>query len=167
MTVMCLMRIRFGWEMSSRGCFATSTPLLHHAIHPLQSLTQGGCSQVPDGVILEPTRRVMTLGEVIVADNQGFQSGTLFAMKLQEMGGTVLQAIQKEAIMKMMQDATMGGRRITAVFVLDGMVSAQVRGRLETQREREWLAHTVGWHCLKTSRSEVDLVSALTWLVAN
>jgi hypothetical protein len=61
----------------------------------------------------------------------------------------------------------MGGRRITAVFVLDGMVSAQVRGRLETQREREWLAHTVGWHCLKTSRSEVDLVSALTWLVAN
>jgi len=81
--------------------------------------------QVPEGVILEPMRKGMVVGEVIVADHQGFAAGTLFAMKLQEMGGTVLQAISKEAIMKTLQDATMMGRKITAVFVLDGMVSAQ------------------------------------------
>jgi len=89
---------------------------------PLSPLMQ---DKVPEGVILEPLRKGMVVGEVIVADHQGFAAGTLFAMKLQEMGGTVLQAISKEAIMKTLQDATMMGRKITAVFVLDGMVSAQ------------------------------------------
>jgi hypothetical protein len=80
---------------------------------------------VPDGVILEPLRKNVVVGEVIVADHQGFAAGTLFAMKLQEMGGKVMHAIAKEALMKMLQDSTMMGRKINAVFVLDGMITAQ------------------------------------------
>jgi hypothetical protein len=81
--------------------------------------------KVPDGVILEPLRKNVVVGEVIVADHQGFAAGTLFAMKLQEMGGKVMHAIAKEALMKMLQDSTMMGRKINAVFVLDGMITAQ------------------------------------------